>query len=67
MRMREGELMDIEDRAEKWLAEHVYCDPGDKNLMYTSDDMIAAYLAGAAQTQADYTKHISAICDRHCL
>ena len=46
--------MDIEDRAAKWAREY---DPGDDTDPYgfTEQDLIAAYLAGSAQTQADYT------------
>jgi hypothetical protein len=41
--------MDIEERAEKW---------ADENTSCANEHMIAilAYLAGSAQTQADYTK-----------
>jgi hypothetical protein len=46
--------MDIEDRAERWARE--YSD-GHKSADvegFSVDDLIAAYLAGSAQTQKDY-------------
>lgn len=48
--------MDIEERAEKWL-DREYPDGGDScgPFAFDSSDMIAAYLAGSAQTQADYS------------
>ena len=44
--------MDIEDRAEKWAEENTGCE---------AEALIAveAYLAGSAQTQADYAAHYS--------
>lgn len=49
--------MDIEERAEKWAddwANDPFNDcPGRSNR----DDLIEAYLAGSAQTQADYVAH----------
>jgi hypothetical protein len=47
-----GALMDIDERAEKWAREYLgMCDCPRRQ------DLIAAYLAGSAQTQADYAKH----------
>jgi hypothetical protein len=49
-------MMDIEERAEKWAREyareHAYGVVG-----FSEADLIAAYLAGSAQTQADYVEH----------
>jgi len=43
--------MDIKDRAEKWALEYRgMCDCPRRQ------DLVAAYLAGSAQTQADYTR-----------
>jgi hypothetical protein len=52
-----GDTVDIEERAEKWadtwIAEN---DHGNVDcLCDAKPDLIAAYLAGSAQTQADYT------------
>lgn len=50
--------MDIEERAQKWVGSYDSGMTGDwPDLLFTSEDMIAAYLAGSAQTQADYTAH----------
>lgn len=46
--------MDIEDRARKWVDENF---PDAWEVAKTI--LIAAYLAGSAQTQADYSKHYS--------
>jgi hypothetical protein len=52
--------MDIEDRAERWAREFlaevndVPWPPGRGPLL-NSEALIAAYLAGSAQTQADYS------------
>ena len=42
--------MDIEERAEKWAREYAPI-PGAE---FNGHDLVAAYLAGSAQTQADY-------------
>lgn len=59
--------MDIEERAEKWAREHAATHDLSDYGPGIEEELIAAYLAGSAQTQADYAEHISAICDRHCL
>lgn len=46
--------MDIEGRAEKWAREYAR-DHGTFTPDFGEDDLMAAYLAGSAQTQADYT------------
>lgn len=49
--------MDIEERAEKWAREYVI----GNGLWTLYEDrvqaLIAAYLAGVSQTQADYSAH----------
>lgn len=47
--------MDIEERAEKWAEDHTGCQ---------AEKLIAveAYLAGSAQTQADYSGHCDCAC-----
>ena len=49
--------MDIEERAEKWAKEY----EAEKRLPswtgFDVADLIAAYLAGSAQTQRDYVAH----------
>lgn len=50
--------MDIEDRAEKWVNEHVN-DPGTLTPE-TRRLLVEAYLAGAAQTQRDYLSYFGA-------
>lgn len=57
--------MDIEERAEQWA--RIFRAENDASAYSVDQLLILAYLAGSAQTQADYVKHISAICDRHCL
>lgn len=50
--------MDIEDRAEKWAAD--YCQERygvSEPTGMSQEDLIAAYLAGSAQTQKDYVAH----------
>jgi hypothetical protein len=47
--------MDIEDRARKFIREEYLQDPDSDGEIYSAADMINAYLAGSAQTQADYT------------
>lgn len=64
--------MDIEERAEKYAEEHAPrridgLDLPARHHHQFVEIVRDAYLAGSAQTQADYTAHISAICDRHCL
>lgn len=56
--------MDIEERAEKWAREYLaqvndlLPSPPGRGPILKSADLIAAYLAGSAQTQADYTAAI---------
>jgi hypothetical protein len=49
--------MDIEDRAERWAREHEQQNDLSDFGPGVTEHLIAAYLAGSAQTQADYTKH----------
>ena len=46
-------MADIEERAEKWAREYDR-EHYDEIQGYGEADLIAAYLAGSAQTQADY-------------
>lgn len=68
--------MDIEERAEKWAREFVAelniskfrSLPVMQIAILKIEEILAeAYLAGSAQTQADYSARMSAICDRRCL
>lgn len=45
-------MADIEERAEKWAEENTACE-AEKLVA------VAAYLAGSAQTQADYSKYLA--------
>jgi hypothetical protein len=45
--------MDIEERAERWFRE----EHGDHEGPFCREEMLAAYLAGSAQAQKDYTAH----------
>jgi hypothetical protein len=50
--------MDIEERAGKWFGtEH-----GDHEGPFCKEEMLAAYLAGSAQTQADYAGYCACDC-----
>ncbi|HEY6018467.1 MAG TPA: hypothetical protein VIY48_00770 [Candidatus Paceibacterota bacterium] len=47
--------MDIEDRAAKWADSHIETSDHPADCLHDArQDLIAAYLAGSAQTQADY-------------
>lgn len=46
--------MDIEERAEKWVNKYLAEHPNHFIYDHNRLDMIQAYLAGSAQTQADY-------------
>jgi hypothetical protein len=46
--------MDIEDRAEQWARQYEAAKDLPSWTGFGLDDLIAAYLAGAAQTQKDY-------------
>ena len=50
--------MDIEECAEKWCREYMETDSDTPRHMYLRD-MIAAYMAGVAQTQKDYAAYYS--------
>lgn len=45
----------IEERAEKWAHEYMVSETVRDDLTSYEQDLIAAYLAGSAQTQADYS------------
>lgn len=49
--------MDIEDRAAKWAREYEEQANLPAYTGFTTDDLIAAYLAGSARTQRDYVAH----------
>lgn len=49
-------MADIEERAEKWARDYGR-EQGTSTPDFGADDLIAAYLAGSAQTQADYVAH----------
>lgn len=50
--------MDIEERAEKWAREY-QADHNRGREILDNEDLIAAYLAGVAQTQGDYSADCS--------
>ena len=50
--------MDIEERAEKWVNEHV--DNPGALTPETRQLLVDAYLAGSAQTQRDYLSYFGA-------
>lgn len=50
--------MDIDDRAEKWADAHSV--DVQRLEEFFREDLVAAYLAGSAQTQRDYTAHYAA-------
>jgi hypothetical protein len=51
-------MADIEERAEKWAREHAEEQDSDQ-LRWLEPHLVAAYLAGSAQTQADYSADCS--------
>lgn len=51
--LRTEKIMDIEERAAKWVEEYMKIEEFD--LCSYRQDLINAYLAGVAQTQKDYT------------
>jgi len=61
-------MADIEERAEKWVDEYSHggvikgaaCEKGWRA------DLIAAYLAGSAQTQRDYVADFCSRCECSC-
>jgi hypothetical protein len=48
--------MDIEDRAERWAREHTQANDLSDFGPGIEEELITAYLAGSAQTQADYSR-----------
>jgi hypothetical protein len=50
-------MADIEERAEKWAREKLAEEHADSYLEGVFPWLVAAYLAGSAQTQKDYTAH----------
>jgi hypothetical protein len=48
---------DIEDRANKWAEEYISHWDMPESYDKWKDSLIAAYLAGSSQTQADYVAH----------
>jgi hypothetical protein len=53
--------MDIEDRAAKWARDYAR-EQGTYTPDFGEDDLIAAYLAGSAQTQRDYAGVCACTC-----
>lgn len=49
-------MADIEERAEKWAREHAK-EQDSELLSWLEPHLVAAYLAGSAQTQKDYVAH----------
>ena len=63
--MRSGKQMecgvtmaDIEERAEKWAEDYIRDNDMPEWYGAWKDSLIAAYLAGSAQTQEDYVQYI---------
>lgn len=51
--------MDIEERAERWARKHAQENDLSDYGPGIEEELIAAYLAGSAQTQRDYVAHYS--------
>lgn len=52
-------MADIEERADKWADEHIRDNDMPEYYEAWKESLIAAYLAGSAQTQKDYGEHYS--------
>lgn len=50
-------MASIEERAEKWAREYEEQANLPAYTGFATEDLIAAYLAGSAQTQRDYVAH----------